>query len=159
MKYRGWLFGAAVGVLFPLMAHAYKTEVIVKAENKADFAAVVAAIHQQMAPGGRYEFVDNTERTQIDGTFGDMQSLFDKYGTVAQMNQTAKVQLFNDQETVNAILTRRDDKRLICRSMPPTGSLIPKTSCKTYREIQVEQRGTRDYMQRLQQVAQPVGGR
>jgi len=159
MKSRIGLLGVAVAALFQVaVAYAYKTEVIVKAENKADFAAVVAAIHQQMAPGGRYEFVDKNERAQIDTNFGEMQSLFDKYGTVAQMDQAAKVQLFNDQEAINAILTQRDDKRLICRTMPPTGSLIPKTSCKTYREIQAEQMGTQNYMQRLQQVPQPVGG-
>lgn len=160
MKSRIWLLGVAVSALLHTMvAYAYKTEVIVKADNKDDFSAVVAAIHQQMVPGGRYEFVDAVERNQIDTNFSEMQSLFEKFGTVAQMNQAAKVRLFNDQEAINAILTRRDDKRLICRSMPPTGSLIPRTSCKTYREIQVEQMNTKDYMQRLQQVPQPVGGR
>jgi len=161
MKPRNWLLAMLAGglLLQAGIACAYKTKVVVKAENKADFAAVVAAIHQQMVPGGRYEFVDQGERTKIDASFGEMQALFDKYDTVAQMDQAAKVQLFNDQEAVNAILTRRDDKRLICRTLPPTGSLIPKTSCRTYREVEAERMGTQNYMQRLQQSPQLRSGR
>lgn len=160
MKSGKWLSVAAVAALWSwgAFAYAYKTETIVKAENKADFAAVVAAVHQQMAPGKRYEFVDKDERAKVDANFADMMSLFGQYGTVAQMPQTAKVQLFNDQEAVNAILTRRDDKRLVCESVAPLGSHIPRTSCRTYREIQVERLGTQNYMERLQQVPQPVGG-
>lgn len=160
MKFkRGLLAMLAGGLLLQAgIVCAYKTEVIVKAENKADFAAVVAAIHQQMAAGGRYEFVDQGERAKIDANFGEMQALFDKYGTVAQMDQATKVQLFNDQEAVNAILTQRDDKRLICHTMPPTGSLIPKTSCRTYREIEAERMGTQNYMQQLQQSPQLRSG-
>lgn len=42
----------AVGMLMQVgVAYAYKTETIVKAENKDDFTAVAAAVHQQMAPG------------------------------------------------------------------------------------------------------------
>ncbi len=154
-----WVFMVTVGLLMQAgAAYAYKTKTIVKAENKEDFTAVAAAVRQQMVPGGRYEFVDKHERAKVDAGLSDMQSLFDKYDTVAKMSQSAKVQLFNDQETVNAILTRRDDKRLICESIAPVGSHIPRTTCRTYREVQLERRGTRDYLQRVQQVPQYKSG-
>ncbi|WP_449427573.1 hypothetical protein [Rhodanobacter umsongensis] len=139
--------------------YAYKTEVIVKAENKSDFTAVVAAVHQQMQAGGRYEFVDQGERQKIDASFADMQSLFDKFATVAQMDQGAKVQLFNDQETINAILTHRDDKRLVCESVAPIGSHIPRTTCRTYREIELERSNTERLQQQMLQVNTPRGGK
>ncbi|MGH8158444.1 MAG: hypothetical protein ACREPQ_10005 [Rhodanobacter sp.] len=153
--------GAIVGaaLLQASAVYASKTEVIVKAQNKDDFTAVVAAVHQQMQQGGRYEFVDKGEREKVDASFSDMQTLFDKYGTVAQMDESAKVQLFNDQEAVNAILTRRDDKRLVCESVSPIGSHIPRTSCRTYREIELEHRQTQNFQQQMQQVAQPRGGK
>ena len=159
MKQRFWLVSAVVGValLQASAVYAYKTEVIVKAENKGDFTAVVAAVHQQMQPGGRYEFVQQGERDKLETNFTEMQSLFDKYGTVAQMDQSSKVQLFNDQEAVNAILTRRDDKRLVCESVEPIGSHIPRTTCRTYREIELEQRNAQDFQHQLLQSNQPSG--
>ncbi|GAB2556844.1 hypothetical protein GCM10027065_29670 [Rhodanobacter koreensis] len=160
MKLRSWLVGAVVGVALLQASAVYaKTEVIVKAENKSDFTAVVAAVHQQMQSGGRYEFVDQNERQKIDASFADMQSLFDKYGTVAQMDQNTKVQLFNDQEAVNAILTRRDDKRLVCESVAPIGSHIPRTTCRTYREIELERSQTQQMQQQMLQVNTPRGGK
>lgn len=148
MKFKFWLIGMAVGMtLLPLGAvYAYKTEVVVKAENKDDFTAVIAAVHQQMAPGGRYEFIDSSERRDIDAKFGDMKALFDKYSTVEQMSADSKMQLFEDQETINAILTRRDDKRLVCKSERPIGSLLPKRTCRTYGDIERDRQKSQDFM-------------
>lgn len=149
MKLKIWLIGMVVGMtLLPLGGvYAAKTEVVVKAENKDDFAAVVAAVRQQMAPGGRYEFVDGSERKTVDTSLGNMQSLFDKYGTVAQMTVEAKTQLFNNQETVNAILNHRDDKRQVCESERPLGSLFPRSVCRTYGDIERERRSSQHFMQ------------
>lgn len=160
MKLRFWLVSAVTGLalLQASAVYAYKTKVIVKAENKNDFTAVVAAVHQQMQPGGRYEFVDRIERRKIDGNFADMQSLFDRYDTVDQMDESTKVQLFNHQEAINAILTRRDDKRMVCESVAPLGSHIPKTVCRTYRDIEMEHHNTLDFQQRHQQVPQLRSG-
>lgn len=160
MKLKGHVVGvfAAVVLLQVGAAQAYKTEVIVKAENKADFIAVVAAVHQQMQPGGRYEHASAKERDAIDAHLADMQSLFDKYGTVAQMDQGAKIQLFNDQEAVNGALTYRDNKRLVCESVAPVGSHIPRTTCRTYGQIMQSQRDTQQVMSQMQQVPQLKSG-
>jgi hypothetical protein len=159
MKLKTWLVGVAVGVaLLQVGIVQAKTDVVVKADNKDDFTAVVAAVHQQMQPGGHYEFTSKKDREAIDAQFGEMQSLFDKYSTVAQMDQNAKVQLFNDQQAVNAILTHNNSDRLICEHIAPLGSNIPKTVCRTYGEVQREQRDSQHYMQTFQQVPQWKGG-
>jgi hypothetical protein len=111
-----------------------------------------------MQPGGHYEFTSNKDRAAIDTQFSGMQSLFDKYGTVGQMDQGAKVQLFNEQEAVNAILTHNDSNRLVCEHIAPLGSNIPKTICKTYGQIQQEQRDSQHYLNTFQQVPQFKGG-
>ena len=159
MKLKTWLIGLAVGaaVLQVGIVQA-KTEVVVKADNKDDFAAVVAAVHQQMLPGGHYEFASKKDRADIDTQFSAMQTLFDKYGTVAQMDENAKVQLFNDQEAVNAVLTHNDSNRLVCEHIAPIGSNIPKTICKTYGQIQQEQRDSKYYLNVTQQVPQLKSG-
>lgn len=160
MRLRLWLVGvvAAAALLQATAVYAYKMEVIVKAQNKSDFTAVMAAVHQQMKSGGRYEFVSSADRRKVDAGFADMQSLFDKYGTVGQMDQQGKVQLFNDQETVNAILTHNDSKRLVCESVAPIGSHIPRTTCRTYREVELERRNSQNFQQQLLQVNQARGG-
>jgi hypothetical protein len=159
MKLKNWLIGMAVGAAVLQMGIVQaKTEVIIKADNKDDFAAVVAAVHQQMLPGGHYEFTSKRDRADIDTQFSAMQALFDKYGTVAQMDQNSKVQLFNEQQTVNAILTHNNSDRLVCEHVAPLGSNIPKTICRTYGEVQREQRDSQHYLQTFQQVPQWKGG-
>lgn len=137
---------AASMLLLPLAVYASKTETIVKAQNKDDFTTMVAAVHQQMAPGGHWEFVDSLERKDIDGTFNDMQGLFDKYVTVEQMDKNAKVQLYADQQHVNDILTKRDSRRLVCKSERPVGSLLPKRTCRTYGAIQRDRDNAQEFM-------------
>jgi hypothetical protein len=159
MKLKTWLVSVAVGaVSLQVGIVQAKTEVVVKADNKDDFTTVVAAVHQQMQPGGHYEFTSKKDREAIDTQFSGMQSLFDKYGTVAQMDQPSKVQLFNEQEAVNALLTHNDSNRLVCEHIAPLGSNIPKTICRTYGDIQQEQRDAQHYLNANQAVPQFKSG-
>ena len=119
---------------------------VVKADTAENFQAVVAAIHQQMQPGGRWQYIDQPERATIDGSFADMQMLYDKFGSVGKMNQAARVRLLADQNTVNAILTRKDGDRLICETNMPVGSHLPVKTCKTYAQIQAEEGKAREFM-------------
>ena len=119
---------------------------VVKADSKENFEAIVAAIHQQMQPGGRWQFIDKNERATVDGSFADMGKLYDQYGSVDKMDRNAKVRLLADQSTVNAILTRKDGDRLICRSEVPVGSHLPVKTCKTYAQIQAEQSGAQEFL-------------
>lgn len=134
--------------LLPLAVYANNTKVEVKAQNKADFSAVVTAVKAAMVPGGRYEFVDSSERKTVDANLAEMRSLFDQFETVSAMDKDAKFKLYVDQENVNAILTRRDDRRLICTSERPMGSLIPKRTCRTYGAIQRDRQNSQEEMNR-----------
>ncbi len=72
-----------------------------------------------------------------------MTKLFDEYGSVPAMTQDAKVRLFNNQEIVNSILTKRDRDRVICTNQAPIGSHIPVTSCHTYAQEVEAHEGTK----------------
>ncbi len=119
---------------------------VVKADSKENFEAVVAAIHQQMQPGGRWQYIDAHERATVDGSFADMGKLYDQFGSVDKMDQNAKVRLLADQSTVNAILTKKDGDRLICQTVMPVGSHLPVKTCKTYAQIQAEQNGAQEFL-------------
>ncbi len=160
MRNKIWFIGIALTIaLLPLgAASASATQPAVKVDNKADFAAVSAAVQKEMVPGGRYEFVDSTEHATVTKRLNDMQALFDSYGTVEQMDSNKRAQLLTDQEDVNAILTRRDDRRIVCKSERPIGSLLPKQNCRTYGEIERSRRSTQEFMQEKARPRDMSGG-
>jgi hypothetical protein len=162
MNLKTWQIGMAMAIavgatLQMEVAQAAKTEEILKADDAAQFSAVVVAVQKGMLPGGRFEYVENKEHDTVNMRLADMQALFDKHGTVAQMEMNTKVQLFNDQEAVNAILTHRDNERLVCNHDAPLGSHIPRTVCQTYGELERQHRLDVDYMTTLKQVPDHFG--
>ena len=157
MKLATWQIGIALalaigGTLQVEVIQASETETILKADNAAEFSAVAIIVRKGMLSGGRFEFVDSKEHDTVSARLADMQALFDKHDTVAQMEMNTKVQLFNDQEAVTGILTRHDDDRLVCEHGAPLGSHIPRTTCHTYGEIQRRQRDNQHYLQTIKQV-------
>ncbi|WP_266180730.1 hypothetical protein [Dyella humicola] len=161
MKLKFWspLMAATVILLHVASVQAKEAKPDVKANTKDQFAAVADHVRQQMGPGGRFEFVDKTEHEKVDGDLANMQSLYDKFGTVDAMDQASKVELYNNQSEVNAILTRRDADREICEQVKPMGSNIPKTVCRTNRQVQQDNDAAHRYMQDIQQVQTQKGGR
>ncbi|HWU76537.1 MAG TPA: hypothetical protein VN043_08525 [Rhodanobacter sp.] len=149
MQLKVWMVGIMLGAAWiaPGSAFANDSKPQIKADTKAEFGDVVAAVQGEMVPGGRYEFVDSSERRTIDANLAEMRSLFDQFGTVSAMDKDAKFKLYVDQENVNAILTRRDDRRMICTSERPMGSLIPKRTCRTYGAIQRDRKNSQEFMQ------------
>lgn len=155
MKLNLWMAGLLLDTacLAPSLSYAGTTEAATKAEkkadNKADFAAVVVEVTAEMATWGRYGFVSASERSTIDASLAQMQSFFDKFGTVAAMDKDAKLQLYEDQESVNAILTRRDDRRVVCTVERPTDSLVRKRICRTYGTVARDRRSAQEEMNRI----------
>ncbi|HEX7111159.1 MAG TPA: hypothetical protein VF216_01855 [Mizugakiibacter sp.] len=126
-----------------------KVDVVTKGDTKDNFEAVAAAVRKQMAPGGYYQYVQDDERKTVEGRLGDMRTLFDRRSTVDQMTAEEKAQLANDQEAINAILAKRDSRRIICERVRPTGSNIPRRVCRTYGELENERLGVQRTMQDL----------
>lgn len=154
---------AALGLIFTLSLQAKQPVPTpsVKADTKDQFVAVSDHVREQMAPGGRFEFVNTQERATVDTDLTQMQSLFDKFVTVDAMDAASKIQLYNDQSEVNAILTRRDGDREICDQEKSTGSNIPKTVCRKYSDIERERTDTvktKQNMQQLQNVCRGMPG-
>jgi hypothetical protein len=124
----------SMAVLAPCSAKENYREKQVNAQTKEAFADVSQNVRRQMDQGGKYEFVPTDERAKIDKSFGEMTALFDQYGTVSAMSEDAKIALFNNQEIVNSILTKRDRDRVICTKKAPIGSHIQQTNCHTYEQ-------------------------
>jgi hypothetical protein len=112
------------------------------------FQAVAATVREQMARGGRFEFVSRLERETVEAKLADMQSLFDRFGAVDKMDSDSKIRLFNDQELINGILTRNDSNREICAREVPVGTHFPTMVCHTYGEIRRQQQGLIRFLDR-----------
>ncbi|MEO6967001.1 MAG: hypothetical protein ABI132_00865 [Rhodanobacteraceae bacterium] len=160
MKLKACLIGLTMGLALCQIGVVYaadKTDPVVKADNKDDFTAVAAAIRQQIAPGGRWQSTSKTEKGEIDQRLGEMQSIFDRYGTLAQMDAGSKSQVLTDQQDINAILTKRDDDRLVCEDESRTGTLIKHRVCRTYGQMRLDRQNAEDYM-RLQSATPQLRG-
>lgn len=116
------------------------------ADTQEKFQAVAEDIRKEMRAGGRYEYVKAKERVTIEQALAEMDALFTASGGVEHMKQDDKVKLFNDQEVVNSILTRRDRDRVICDNAPKLGSHVRSTGCHTYGQEEDARRGTKDQM-------------
>ncbi|MET3652104.1 hypothetical protein [Dyella japonica] len=162
MKRKYWLpvMAAMMLVLQVASVHAKETKPDVKANTKDEFAAVADHVRQQMAPGGRFDSVKANDQTTVNRDLSAMESLYDKFGTVDAMDQASKTQLFNNQSEVNAILTRNDANREVCEQVKPMGSNIPKTVCKTQRQINLENDQSQRTLQDIQNLSRQsaVGG-
>jgi hypothetical protein len=140
-------------LLLPLMStHAKEALPDVKADSKEKFMPVADHVREQMQPGGRFEFVTAEERATIGKDLDGMQALFDKFGTVDAMDLNTKIQLYNQQSEVNGILTKRDGDREICEYAAPTGTQIPKTTCRRYADIERNRRDTDVFKEKLNHV-------
>jgi hypothetical protein len=128
----------------------------VKADTKDEFSAVAARVREQMSPGGRFAFVSAAEHETIDKDLAQMQASFDRFGTVEAMDAPSKIALYNHQSEVNSILTRRDGDREVCESALPTGSNIPKTTCRKYSDIERDRRDTLKMKYDMYQVPNPT---
>jgi hypothetical protein len=133
-------------------AAADKPAPAVNADTKESFATVSGWVQKEMHTGGRYEHVTDSERSTVEGKLASMSALLDKKGSVAQMNDAEKTQMFNDQEQVNAILAHRDGDRLVCQTVAPVGSHIPVKTCKTARQMEGDQKDAQKFIQDRQNV-------
>lgn len=119
------------------------------AQTQAEFTALQAEIQKQMQPGGRWQFVDARQHATIDSRFAAMDKLFSQYGSVDKMDGQSKAKLVEDQSDINAILTQNDGQRMICQMERPVGTNIPVRKCRSYAEIEQQQRQTREAIRTL----------
>jgi hypothetical protein len=137
----------------------------VAADTPEKFSHVVETINLEMTEGGRYEYINPGEKARVVALLGQMSNLLERSGSVDKMDSPTRIQLFNNQEEVNGLLTHNDSNRLVCERIKPIGSNIPQTHCHTYGQLQETARNTRQGMDQFDssrkcgKVAGPGAGR
>jgi hypothetical protein len=137
----------AVGMALSIGAMAAeKLDPALQAVTKEKFDDQSAAIRQQMKTGGRWEFVDAVERAQVNARLDEIAALLATTASADELDRDQKGKLLVAQEDVNAILTKKDGRRLICQQVAPTGSNRKQKQCSTFAERERQRRDSRDFL-------------
>ncbi len=129
------------------------------ASDYAGFQAQSQVIRRDLNEGKLYSELDQKQREEVTAALDRIDAALQSHGNAAALPEETKLRVFNDQELVNAILTKgREDSRLLCTRETPVGSHRPVNSCKTVAERRRERDRSQDTMRVLQRApALPSG--
>lgn len=126
--YRGMTLALLVLIAGSTMASERGTRVDVEEQ----FAAQRAQILEELGDGETYSEISNADRGKVNAALARISAALDHSGGVAQLGEQQKVDVFNDQELINNILTEAgENSRLICKRVKKTGSHMTSNQCMT----------------------------
>jgi hypothetical protein len=96
------------------------------------FAAQRDGILKELGDGKTYSEIEATDREKVKAALARIATVLDQAGGVEQLKEQQKLEVFNDQELVNNILTKAgEDSRLVCKRTKKTGSHMSSNQCMT----------------------------
>jgi hypothetical protein len=105
---------------------------------KADpigFAEQRTAVEGEMKDGGRFAEISDEDRAAVAQAFDRMQAVLAGKQSMDDLRQDDRVALINDQELVNALLTKaKIDSRMVCKRERRVGSHRLTSTCRTAAE-------------------------
>jgi hypothetical protein len=97
---------------------------------EGDWAAQRAQIEKDLADGKTYAEISSADRAKVQDSLARISAALSGVASADALPEDTKAQVFNDQETVNTILTAAEaDSRMVCRREVVTGSHREKTVC------------------------------
>ncbi|MEO8669979.1 MAG: hypothetical protein ABI411_01615 [Tahibacter sp.] len=139
-------FVALVLCMSTAVVASQKLDPALQAVTKEKFDDQAAAIRQQMKAGGHWEFVDNLERTSIERRLDEISTLLGDVESIDGLPADKKARLIAAQEEVNAILTKKDGRRLVCENSAPTGSHRLQQQCQTFAQRERDRKESQKYL-------------
>lgn len=129
--YKVLLFAFLVLVVGATAAEDRDTRVDVNGEFAVQRQKIVTALDD----GKSYSEINKAEREKVLGALARIGTALQHAGSIEGLSKEQRVAVFNDQELVNAILTRAgEDSRLVCKRTMATGSHRTTTQCMTVAE-------------------------
>jgi len=97
-----------------------------------DFSEQRALILKELGDGETYSEISTDDRRKVEAALARISATLDRAGGADELGESQKVEVFNDQELVNNILTRAgEDSRLVCKRVRKTGSHMTSNQCMT----------------------------
>lgn len=140
--------GAMAMVVAAMPASAAESADRDAARTAAAFAKQAGQVREQMQPGGRYAYLDASQRATVERALTRIAELLEKRGSVDGLTEQEQVELINAQEEANAVLTGQDGARMVCRYESLTGSRMRNKVCRTQAQWAELERSQQDEFQR-----------
>ncbi len=106
-----------------------------RVDVEAKFAAQREAIFKELKGGETYSEISPVDRKKVRIALERISATLERAGGVANLDEQEKVDVFNNQELVNAILTQAgEDSRLVCRREGKVGTRFTVNVCLTAKE-------------------------
>ena len=105
------------------------------AANDTTFGQQHQAIRRALSDGKTYSELDARQRGDVLAALDRIAAALAKPGGLDALSEADKIQVFNDQELVNTLLSNAyEDSRLVCERVRTTGSHRQTSQCFTVAE-------------------------
>jgi len=122
----------AATLMFALTAPVLASETnLPVAASKTHFEALKTQLTGQLETAKFSDIKPDDKRTVLKA-LDRIQARYDKVSKSDQMSDQDRVDMFNDQEIINTIITRAAvDSRMICERTTPAGTHVIRVTCMT----------------------------
>lgn len=122
------------------------------------FADQRQAIEKKLADGKTYSEISGNERSLVKEALARISTALES-GGIEALSDTQKAVVFNDQETINNILTKAgEDSRLVCERVEKVGSHRKTTVCLTVAERRRVRESSESTLRRVQSITPALKG-
>lgn len=119
--------------------------------DEGNFADQREEIEEDLADGKTYAEISSSDRATVRESLARIGSRLEGVDSIDGLDMDTKVEVFNEQEKVNTILTQAAaDSRMVCDRDMPTGSRMRKTTCQTVAERDRRMEADREHLRKVQ---------
>ncbi|GAB3515397.1 hypothetical protein MNQ95_03515 [Pseudoxanthomonas daejeonensis] len=123
----------------------------------SSFEAQRTAIVTALGDGKTYAEISPDDRQRVTSSLNRISGLLGDVQSVNQLPAATKVEVFNEQELVNTLLTQaREDSRLVCTREKKVGSHRATNSCMTVAERRRAREETEQQLSKMRRVQMPA---
>ena len=135
-------------------------------ERIADIPSYLERLHQTvaMAKKGDHGSVKKRDMDRILVAEGQIESILHDRSDDSGLTEDQRLELFNSQEIISAVLRDNDDARIVCTRLPGNGTRLTQKECLTVGQRKARAAQARDAVGSLKQegsigcVRDPVTG-
>ncbi|MDV3467782.1 hypothetical protein RZA67_03425 [Stenotrophomonas sp. C3(2023)] len=149
MQIRCVVIGLTVGLLLATVpAHAARQGELVQMNGQHPVEPQVRAVEQALSTDD-YSELSLEDRSKVRAALNRIRTVMGDKQTVAEINPGARVDVFNEQQLVNTLLTQAHaDSRMVCRRERATGSNRLVSNCMTVAQRRKAAEDAKDSLQR-----------
>ena len=117
--------------------------------GRAGFADQKAAVEHEILKGDHFAEISDEDKAQVFAALERMDKVMAGHASPAELSEEQKVALINDQELVNALLTKANkDSRIQCRREKKVGSHRTTSTCRTVAEWRRASQNSREDLEK-----------